>query len=164
MIDRFGKGGNRSAFWTLVVVALAAVLIPASMADARIKPKTGVYYDATSVRAPGNGYIQTANGKVFGAGFNVRFKTRNGRKCVPAGFIEANGYISMVFDTKKKTKPDRKNSFTVKNKRSRFNPGLRGTVTGHFKSRNKAAFRATLKADGCTAKVHYTKAVWSTGG
>jgi len=155
--------GGHSRFWAIAIFTLTAVLLPATMSGASIKPKTGVYYDATSVKAPGNGYIQTMGGKVFGAGFNVKFKTKNGRRCVPDGFVETDHYISMVFESKK-TKPDRRNRFTIKNKRSQFNPGLRATVTGHFKSRTRAAFRATLKADGCTAKVSYTKGVWSSGG
>jgi hypothetical protein len=154
----------RTAVWVpLALAAVLTVVLTPATADAKVKPKDGVYYDETSVREPGFGYIQTTGGKVIGAGFNIKFKTRNGRKCVPEGFVATAGHVNLVFGTRK-TKPSAKGKFTVKSKSSPFNPGLRGTVTGKFKSRTRATFKATLKADGCTAKANYTKAVYTAGG
>ncbi|MGK2955484.1 MAG: hypothetical protein ACSLFI_07440 [Solirubrobacterales bacterium] len=139
-----------------------SILVPAG-AEGAIKPKDGLYYDSTSVKVPGSGYIQTTGGKIIGVGLNIKFKTSKGKACTPEGFFESSGYVNLAFSTKK-TKPNRKNKFSVKNKFSPFNPGLKGTVTGKFKSRTKATFKAVLKADGCTARANYTKAVYTAGG
>ncbi|MBK8293849.1 MAG: hypothetical protein IPK93_03380 [Solirubrobacterales bacterium] len=164
MIDRIRKPGGRSALWTLIAVALAAVLIPGSMAEAKIKPKDGLYYDATSNKDPAYGYVSTKGGKIGAAGFSLRFKNKKGKGCVPNKFsADSAGNINLAFGTSK-AKPNRKGKFSVKVKKSPFFPGLKGTVSGKFKSAKKAMIKAKLKADGCTAKAKFKKAVYTTGG
>ncbi len=134
------------------------------MAEAKIKPKDGLYYDATSLKDPSYGYVSTSGGKVGGAGFSIKFKNKKGKACVPKNFTAGEaGNIDVAFGTSK-AKPNRKGKFSVKVKKSPFFPGLKGTVNGKFKSTKKALIKAKLKADGCTAKAKFKKAVYTAGG
>lgn len=158
-----GSVNSRRGTFALVLLALVAGLIPAAVAQAKVKVKDGVYYQPGKARDLTLGYLTTEGGKITGAGFTIKFKTKSGKACVPSGYTESEGYVSLVFGTKK-TKPKSNGKFTLKNQKSPFNPGLKATVTGKFKSSNKASFKATLKAGGCTAKRNFTKAVYTAGG
>lgn len=134
------------------------------MAEAKIKPKDGLYYDATSLKSPAYGYVTTMGGKVGAAGFSIKFKNKKGKGCVPDKFSsDIQGNVNVAFGTSK-AKPNRKGKFSVKVKKSPFFPGLKGTVSGKFKSRKKALIKVKLKADGCTAKAEFKKAVYTAGG
>ena len=154
----------RKVFLALIAIPTAALLIPASGAQAKIKPQDGIYYDATSKKAPQYGYVTTDKGKVTGAGFNLKFKDAKGKTCTPEGFIpQAGGWIEVSFETSK-DRPNGRGKFSVKVKSNASFPGIKGRVSGKFKSKNRAVVRADLKAGGCSAKATYSKALYSAGG
>ncbi len=147
----------------MLLLALVAGLIPVAVAQAKVKLKDGVYYQAGTVKKPAFGYVQADKGKVVGGGFYVKFKNKAGKACVPSGYTDTEGYVSLNFETNK-VKPKSSGKFTVKNRKSTYLPGLKATVKGKFKSSKKATFKLTAKADGCTAKGNFTKAVYTAGG
>lgn len=147
---------GRSASLSLITMTLVAVLIPAG-AGAKVKLEDALYYQALK-GSKVDGYLQADNGKVIGAGANVKYRDKANKTCVPEGMLaQTGGFIDTTFATKK-VKPNGKGKFTTTNKPSATLPGLKATVKGRFKSSTKASFTIVLKADGCAAKATFKKA------
>ena len=163
MKDSTSNVNSRRGALFVLLLALVAGLIPVAVAQAKVKLKDGVYYQSGTVKKPAFGYVQADKGKVVGAGFYVKFKNKSGKACVPSGYTDTEGYISLNFETNK-VKPKSSGKFTVKNKKSPYTPGLKATVSGKFKSSTKASIKLKAKADGCTARGNFTKAVYTAGG
>lgn len=159
--------GNRSglAVLGLLFIGLALILIPAGIADARVKPKNGFYLQNGPPKHPNNAYIQVDKGKVVYASANLPFKTKSGKPCRPPGYnVDTLGFTSVFFDAKKKAKPNKKSKFKIANKKSISFPGLSASVKGKFKTRKKASFKVVLKVKNCTATRNFSKALYTPGG
>ncbi|MGK2932494.1 MAG: hypothetical protein ACSLFD_06965 [Solirubrobacterales bacterium] len=159
MIKQAALGRARFAVLALVALFAVSTFVPAALAA---KPKDGVYYE-NAKKPPGFGSVETTGSKITNASFVIKFKDKSGKSCVPEGAVESsNGYSGLTFGVTA-TKPNRKGKFTIKVKNPIY-PGLKGTISGKFKSASKAVIKADLKSGGCTAKANYTKAVYTAGG
>ncbi|MGK2955486.1 MAG: hypothetical protein ACSLFI_07450 [Solirubrobacterales bacterium] len=158
-----GSRGRR-AFWALLALLMAVTLVPAA-AQAKVKPKDGYFIKDGPSTNPFRGYIRVVNGKVTSSSLHLAFKTKDGETCAPSGSeTDLIGFANVYFDAKKKVRPSRKGKFKITNKKSGIYPGLKGTVTGRFKSSKRATFKVTVKSGDCSATQTFRNASQASGG
>ncbi len=156
---------RRARISVLVLVGFAACALPATAAIGSVKVKTGAYVQAPSGKKPW-GYFYTKGSKVTGATLYARMTDKTKKTCVPAGlYADTSGLISVSVKPKggaAKVKSNGKFSFAAKGVGI---SGLKGNVSGKFKSSNKATFKASINIRGCKSpRLNFKKAIYTAGG
>jgi len=151
--------------FALLILAVASILVPVGIAQAKVHIKDGSYYKAAKdAKHPAFGVIGTYHGKVTSASFNMKFKDSKGKLCVPAGLSAYAGYVGVSITAKKNVKPTSSGKYKITVKKSTYTPGLTGTVKGKFKSSNKATISAKLKSGNCVGTYSTSSAIYTAGG
>lgn len=143
-----------------VVLAVTAVLAP-QLAAAGGSPKDGGYVQSDQKRGV-YGYIYTSDGKVISGGGFITFNATGGGKC-KSDVIKpyTNKGVTGVNVAPNKPGKVRRGKFKISGSEPK---GFETTISGKFKSKDKAKFKIKSKVDGCTGKASFKKARYSSGG
>jgi len=149
---------SRAALAALALIA-AVALIPALAAAA--KPKDGGYIQSDENRGI-SGYVATSDGKVLSGGAYLKFKAKGGGKC-KSDVIKTytNKGVTGVSAVPKKAGKVKNGKFKISGNTPE---GFTTTISGKFKSSEKAKLKVKSKVQGCTAKASFKNAKYTSGG
>lgn len=153
-----------ASLFLLVALAAFSFLVVTGTAEAKVKPKDGIYAKNPKANNPW-GYVQTSKGKVVSASFYTKFKDSSG-KCDPAGFVEYGTGSALWGQSLSFARP------LAVNSKSKFSgkataggvPEAKVRISGKFLNKTKATLTYSVNVSGCKSSGTLKNAVFSIGG